>query len=248
MLERLPPRASATAAAERALRAAIVSGELRAGDKLPPERELSARFGVSRLTLRAALATLSAAGLVTVRHGSGYTVRDLRESGGADLLPGLVELATTRRALTAAAADLLRLRRHLAAAVLDALAERPPAAAARRPIARASDRFAEAASGGDLDTLVDADLGVIAALLDATGSTILRVCMNPVIGVLRSSAALREAIYAEPATNLLGWRALAAWLEHPRVELVPQLVAVLAGHDRATLSRLAARRRGKAPR
>ena len=247
MLQRLPARPSATAAAEHALRAAIVSGELAPGEKLPPERELSVRFGVSRLTLRAALATLSAAGLLSVRHGSGYTVRDVRESGGADLLPGLVELAAARHVLPAAAADLLRLRRHLAGAVLDALAEHPPSRAARRSVGEAIERFAEAATGGDIEALVDADLGVISALLDATGSLILRVCMNPVIGVLRASRALGDAIYAEPATNLLGWRALAAWLDQPRAELIPQLLAVLAEHDRATLRRLAARGR-KAPR
>src|SRR5262249_50881236 len=118
-LARLAPRPSATAAAEHAIRRAIVAGTLAAGERLPPERELAATPGMSRLTLRAALATLSAAGLLAVRHGSGYVVRDIRDTGGADLLPDLVELAVERRALGDTAADLLRLRRHLATAVLE---------------------------------------------------------------------------------------------------------------------------------
>ena len=241
MQQPLPARTSATGAAEQALRAAIVSGELQPGEKLPAERELSARLGVSRLTLRAALATLSAAGLISVRHGSGYTVRDLRETGGTDLLPGLVELAAARCGLPEAAADLLRLRRHLAGAVLDALAERAPGRAARRAIDAAIERFASVASGRDRDTIADADLGVVRALLDATGSSILRVCLNPVTGVLRASAPLRDAIYADPKANLEAWRGLAAWLARPRAADIPALLALLAAHDRATLRRLARR-------
>lgn len=238
----LPARISATTAAERALRAAIVSGELAPGERLPPERELAERFGISRLTLRAALATLGAAGLIAVRHGSGYTVRDMRASGGADLLPELVAHAATHHGHAAAAADLLRLRRHLAGAVLEAIAERPPSAAARRAVVRAVDDFARAADAGDADAIVEADLGVVRALLDATGSMILCVCLNPIVAVLRGNARLRQALYADPASNLLGWRALAAWIEQPQPAAIPLLVAALGDHDRAALDRL---RRGR---
>jgi len=234
----LPARISATTAAETAIRAAIVSGELAPGERLPPERELAERFGISRLTLRAALATLAAAGLISVRHGSGYTVCDVRMTGGADLLSDLLGQATAPRDQAAAAADLLRLRRHLAAAVLEAIAEHPPGAAARRALALAVDRFAAAVETGAEDAILEADLGVVGALLDATGSMILRVCLNPIVAVLRESAPLRAAMYAEPATNLAGWRALAAWVEHPRPASIGPLVAVLAERDQITLDRL----------
>lgn len=234
----LPARTSAAVAAERALRAAIVSGELAPGERLPPERELAERFGISRLTLRGALASLSAAGLVSARQGSGYTVRDLRDSGGSDLLPELVALATSREGFPEAAADLLRLRRHLAAAVLDALAEQPPTAAARAGVRAAIDQFARAAETGDRLALADADLQIVRSLLDATGSMILRVCLNPLVAVVRESEPLRAAIYAEPATNLFGWRALAAWLDHPQAATIPVLLSALAAHDRASLELL----------
>lgn len=48
----------------------IASGELRSGDKLPPERELAARLGVSRGAVREALRTLERTGLVVLQAGS----------------------------------------------------------------------------------------------------------------------------------------------------------------------------------
>ncbi|MCW5623241.1 MAG: FadR family transcriptional regulator [Burkholderiales bacterium] len=51
------------------LGSSIKMGLFAPGDQLPPERELAALMGVSRLTLRAALRALERAGLVTVRRG-----------------------------------------------------------------------------------------------------------------------------------------------------------------------------------
>jgi GntR family transcriptional repressor for pyruvate dehydrogenase complex len=53
------------------LRGAIERGELKAGDQLPPERELALRFGVSRPTVRSVLRTLAAMGVVHIRQGAG---------------------------------------------------------------------------------------------------------------------------------------------------------------------------------
>lgn len=239
----LAPRASATVAAEQALRRAILDGRLAPGERLPPERELAETLGISRLTLRAALATLSAAGLLAVRHGSGYVVQDFRATGGSDLLPGLLELAGERGDLAASAADLLRVRRHLATAVLDALVERRPDAAARRAVTAAVDRFAAEASAGDVDRLAAADLAIVRALLDATGSAILRACLNPVIAVVSGCAPLRAALYAEPHGNLAGWRALVAWLDRPDPSAIPVFLSTLAERDRTTVARLAGKRR-----
>jgi DNA-binding FadR family transcriptional regulator len=61
-------RASETIADQ--IRAAILEGRLEAGDRLAPERELAEQFGVSRVTVRDALRTLEAAGLVEVRVGA----------------------------------------------------------------------------------------------------------------------------------------------------------------------------------
>jgi GntR family transcriptional regulator, transcriptional repressor for pyruvate dehydrogenase complex len=55
----------------RQIKQAIHAGELRPGDSLPPERELTQRFGLSRVTVRDALRTLEATGLVEIRVGAG---------------------------------------------------------------------------------------------------------------------------------------------------------------------------------
>src|ERR671922_347598 len=52
------------------VRTAIVSGKLKQGERLPPERELAAQFGVSRVTVRDALRALEAMGLVEIRVGA----------------------------------------------------------------------------------------------------------------------------------------------------------------------------------
>src|SRR2546428_13929642 len=52
------------------IRTAIVTGQLKEGSRLPPERELAEQFGVSRVTVRDALRALEAMGLIQVRVGA----------------------------------------------------------------------------------------------------------------------------------------------------------------------------------
>ncbi|AYG58296.1 phosphonate metabolism transcriptional regulator PhnF [Rhizobium jaguaris] len=57
------------------LRSAIDKGEHAPGSRLPSERALSERFGVSRVTMRRAIAELEGEGLLRVARGSGAYVR-----------------------------------------------------------------------------------------------------------------------------------------------------------------------------
>src|ERR671935_3122853 len=52
------------------VRAMMLDGGLREGHRLPSERELAERFGVSRVTVREALRALEAMGLVQIRVGA----------------------------------------------------------------------------------------------------------------------------------------------------------------------------------
>lgn len=56
------------------LRRDIANGHYKAGDKLPTEAKLSARFGVNRHTVRHALKVLAEEGLVHARRGAGVFV------------------------------------------------------------------------------------------------------------------------------------------------------------------------------
>jgi GntR family transcriptional repressor for pyruvate dehydrogenase complex len=70
----------------------IRDGKLKPGDRLPSERDLCQRFGVSRVTVREALRVLEANGLVAIRvgaHGGAFMTTPSAErlgEGLADLL------------------------------------------------------------------------------------------------------------------------------------------------------------------
>jgi DNA-binding FadR family transcriptional regulator len=54
----------------RQIKAAILDGRLKPGDRLSSERELTDQLGVSRVTIRDALRTLETSGLIDVRVGA----------------------------------------------------------------------------------------------------------------------------------------------------------------------------------
>jgi GntR family transcriptional regulator len=67
-------RPSLVDVAEEALRTWLSTGRHRAGERLPPEQELSAHLGISRGTLRTALRRLEESGEIVRRQGSGTYV------------------------------------------------------------------------------------------------------------------------------------------------------------------------------
>ncbi|MGH1463768.1 MAG: FadR/GntR family transcriptional regulator [Cognatishimia sp.] len=67
----------------------ILRGILRPGERLPAERELSDRLGVSRPSLREAIAELQSRGLLTSKAGAGIFVADVL---GNAFSPALVDL------------------------------------------------------------------------------------------------------------------------------------------------------------
>jgi DNA-binding FadR family transcriptional regulator len=66
------------------LRALIERGELPIGTRLPPERDLALKMGVSRPSVREALIALEVEGLVEVRMGSGIYVLPRRDGPDGD--------------------------------------------------------------------------------------------------------------------------------------------------------------------
>lgn len=60
---------------------AIISRQVRPGERLPSERELGARFNVSRTVIREAVRSLVARGLVRVTSGRGVEVSEVGSGG-----------------------------------------------------------------------------------------------------------------------------------------------------------------------
>ncbi|MGB5837618.1 MAG: GntR family transcriptional regulator, partial [Albidovulum sp.] len=73
----------------RQIETLILQGILRPGERLPSERELSDRLGVSRPSLREAVAELQEVGLLTSRAGAGIYVAEVL---GSAFSPALVKL------------------------------------------------------------------------------------------------------------------------------------------------------------
>lgn len=94
----------------------VTENGLKVGDRLPPERELAARLGVSRATVSQALVAMEVVGVVAVRHGEGAIlvdstgssklVQELRKH--AQRLPEIIE---AREALETKLAALAAVRR-----------------------------------------------------------------------------------------------------------------------------------------
>jgi GntR family transcriptional regulator len=84
-----PGRGPAHAQIESALEHAIERGRLSPGDRLPAERELAERYGVSRMTLRQALGALEQRGRLTRskgRYGGTYVAAPKLELAGTSAL------------------------------------------------------------------------------------------------------------------------------------------------------------------
>ena len=69
----------------------IADGTLRPGERLPAERQLSERLGISRPSLREAIQKLASKGLLTTRQGGGSFVTDNLSSSFSDPLLALLK-------------------------------------------------------------------------------------------------------------------------------------------------------------
>ena len=72
------------------LKELIQSGQVGYGDKLPVEKRLAEIFGVSRTTVREALAVLEAEGWVTTKRGGGTYVKRLHNTSPIEPLTALL--------------------------------------------------------------------------------------------------------------------------------------------------------------
>jgi GntR family transcriptional regulator, transcriptional repressor for pyruvate dehydrogenase complex len=229
---------AADEAADR-VRQAILTGELPAGRDLPAERELSEKLGVSRLTLRAAIARLEAEGLVRPVHGSGTRVLDFRESGGVDLVGYLARLAVEGGTVPVQLlADLLELRRAIAVEALGLACERgsPGEIEAMRAHVQMQGELID-----DPARFVAADLQMARLLLRATHNLAVELMFNTIVRVIEKNPALEAAFLVNPRQTLVVYGKLLDLVEARDADRVRRVSKRLFERlDRVTLDRVRA--------
>jgi GntR family transcriptional repressor for pyruvate dehydrogenase complex len=173
----------------------IASGALSPGDRLPPERELAAKFGVGRSSLRDAIRTLEVMGIVESRHGSGTVVRDLSTDS---LVVPLASVLAHKRELVAELLDVRRM-------IEPALAARAAANATEEELSRLEDilqRQAEKVRRGERSIEEDSEFHYAIALA-ARNSVVLQV-LDVLMDLLRESRTRSLQVKGRPERSCAG--------------------------------------------
>jgi GntR family transcriptional repressor for pyruvate dehydrogenase complex len=163
----------------------VISGGLGPGERLPPERELCSRLGVSRTVVREALNLLEARGLISIEHGRGAVV-----SGGS---PRAVRdtLGLLLRVQPKTLWELLEIRKILEVEVAGLAAERAgrgDVEAMRLQLERMRDSI-DVPEG-----YVDADVEFHALLARGARNEVLLTMLEPVVDLLRASRRVSAAL------------------------------------------------------
>jgi GntR family transcriptional repressor for pyruvate dehydrogenase complex len=139
----------------------IMSGELRPGDRLPPEKELSERLGLSRSSLREAVKALEVIRVLDVRRGDGTYVTSLEPGLLMEVMSFVVDLHDDASIL-----NILAVRRILESAATQLAATRITAEAVR------GLRAMVEAVGDEttVEDLVEHDIAFHGAIVSATGN------------------------------------------------------------------------------
>jgi GntR family transcriptional regulator, transcriptional repressor for pyruvate dehydrogenase complex len=167
------------------LRSAILSGRYSAGERLPPERDLSTQLGTNRNTLREAIRRLEEMRLVTVRQGQGVTVSDFRRTATIHVLDAFLAWGSNAGEKAHALNDLLGARTTVLEYALELAVER----ADTSDLARLADirhLLVTAWKSQDRDSLRVGFEHWLSALVDAAHSLPARWIANPFLEMNRS--------------------------------------------------------------
>ncbi len=166
----------------------VITEGLGPGERLPPERELVARLGVSRTVVRETLNLLEARGLISIEHGRGAVVSDDSIHAVRDTLGLMI------RVRPKTLWELLEIRRILEVEISGLAAERAGPEYVEEMRAQL-DRMRAC-----IDTpegYVDADVDFHAALARGARNGVLLTMLDPVVELLRAS---REVSTSRPGS------------------------------------------------
>jgi GntR family transcriptional regulator, transcriptional repressor for pyruvate dehydrogenase complex len=146
------------------LRAMIVSGKLRPGDRLPREADLATTLGLSRNSLREAVRALSLVRILDVRQGDGTYVSSLAADSLLEALSFIVEFHHDASVL-----ELLEVRR-----ILEPAASARAAVLIGEPsIEHLAEILGRANADSPVEDLVTADVEFHRAIAAVAGNTVL---------------------------------------------------------------------------
>ncbi len=217
----------------RQLEQRILEGALKAGDRLPAERELALELGVSRPSLREAIQKLASKGLLYSRHGGGTFVADQLNNAMADPWAQMLE------AHPALNDDLLEFR-----AVLECqAAEWAATRAMTADLSRLDDALKNAASAIatlNPEAVAIADRDFHQALAEAAHNAFAAHMMSVVQGLLQKDILfnLGELISVPVASRMLidQWTAIVQAVRQQNAAAARQAAATHAGFFRETLN------------
>lgn len=144
----------------------MTTGALKVGDRLPAERVLTEQLGVSRASLREALAALEIIGVIEVRHGEGSFVSDLNVTHFLNTISPLFLKVDKMEE------DLLDFRRLLECEAVRLVMEKPvrDTAGLRRCLAD----MRRALDHGDIEANVGADVAFHREIVEMSDNYILK--------------------------------------------------------------------------
>src|SRR5690606_34135758 len=153
-----------------AIKTMLRTGELRRGSRLPIERDLASRFGVSRSSLREGVRALAALGVLEARQRDGTYVTSLDPATMLSPIGFFAELHEESSAL-----ELLAVRRVLEAegAALAATRLGEPELAELESILRRVDDMLAAPEGLDPERTIEADVAFHSVIAHASGNSAL---------------------------------------------------------------------------
>jgi GntR family transcriptional repressor for pyruvate dehydrogenase complex len=174
----------------------LIVKNLQPGDKLPPERELVEKLGVSRSSVRDAIRKLELMGLVEPRQGTGTVVRDVSDA----VLNPLASIISAKRQLVSELLDFRQM-------VEPPLAARAASNATAEQIAAMEEilrRHEEKVAGGHLAVKEDSEFHYTIAT--ASGNTIVLKVLDIVMDMLRETRSRSLQTRGRPEKSLAGHR------------------------------------------
>lgn len=182
----------------------VMRNQLRPGDRLPPERDLSQRFRVSRTVVREAIKALHEKGLVGIRPGSGTYIVPVE---GQAVLDSMTLYVKTQRV---ALHNLIEARKVLEPEIAALAAQRaqPEDLEKMQHLIEEMDEHIQSA-----EDFVSADVGFHLALAEATHNPVLPIFIQSISGGLREMQLEIFRVDSAPTSGQKAHRRLCRFVE-----------------------------------